>query len=492
MTSSKLTRRVGIVFLGEGIGVALTALLAIVIVRLASKGEYGTYQQTWLVHSMLSPILFFGIPASISFFIPQFTPEEEKGFVAQTALYLLLGGILLGIGIYLGAEPLARSFENPELTRLLRIFSLYPVLAMPTAILNGLFIARGEARKAAIYRVISKLVTPLTAVMAFIAGVSLDSLFRAVLITQALFLVGAYAYLLRMYRPVGLRWKREWVRQQFDYSMPIGLSTIIGTLSRGMDSMLISLVYSVEQFATYAVGAFEIPVFRMLSSALNDVLTPHFVSLLREQRLDDLLRIWHKSVIKLSLLIFPSFIFLLAIAEPFVILLYTDEYAASTTLFRIFLFLFPLRVVQYTMPLRVTGRTRQIFWGNLFFISVNLVLMLVLVGLIGFLGPALATVIASFLVSYFYLWHSSQALQVPMGRILPWKDLAALLLIAALPGLPVVLILGLPLPDLPRMFLAGIVYLALFTPLVIRTGYLGRSDWELVRDWIGRMPGWRK
>lgn len=484
MATKRLSDRIGIIFLGNVGTLAISLLFRVLLVRLTTRPELGSYNQVWLVYGMISPILLYGVAFSVAYFIPQLSDEERKGFVAQTFLYLLVGSLVFAAGIYLSAPILSNCFHNAELLPLLGIFMWYPILALPISFLSGLFIVLDMSKRAALANILYYVSTPVAVLFPLFLGEDLTKAFVANNLTQFLVLCGGTAYLWWMYRRTKLVWRKDLVRAQFTYAAPIGLSNILSTISRQLGGTVVSLFYPVSQFAVYSVGAFEIPLVRVLSSSMNSVLLPRFVGLYKEARVEEMVRIWHKSIVKLAVLIMPIFVYLFLIAPQFVVLLYTEKYVGSVTLFRIYLCLYPVRVAQYSMLLYVTGDTKTILRGSGLYLILNLVLTLVLVQVFGLAGPALADVLATMAMAVFFLRRVGVLLDLGWRALFPWGTLSRVLGVSMAVGAltyPLVLI---PLPNLLTMIVLGIVYLPGYLLIAFKLGVLERSDIELARDWV--------
>ena len=90
-------------------------------------------------------------------------------------------------------------------------------------------------------------------------------------------------------------------------------------------------------------------------------------------------------------------------ASAAVHLLYGASYAESAVMFRIYLFLVPLRVATYGLITQAIGRTRINLTASFVFLGSNAILVLALVGPLGLPGPAVATVAATTGVACYYL-----------------------------------------------------------------------------------------
>ncbi|HUW09703.1 MAG TPA: oligosaccharide flippase family protein [Anaerolineae bacterium] len=482
---TRLSDRIGVVFLGRVTVLGSTLLFRMLLARMTTQEELGTYNQVWLLYVMISPILLYGVATSVAYFIPQLPEEERKGFVGQTFVYLLVASLVFSAGIYLSASALTTYFHNPKLLPLLEIFAWYPVLALPISFLSNLFIALDRAKEAALSDVLYRVSTPVAVLIPLFLGRDLISALVSNNIVQAAVFCGGTAYLWWRYRGVKLTWRKGLARAQFVYSTPIGLSYVLSSISRQLGGAIVSMFYPVGQFAVYSVGAFEIPLVKTFSSAMNSVLLPRFVRLHKEGRIEEMLGIWHKSILKLALLIMPVFTCLFLVAPQLVVLLYTERYLESAILVRIYLCLYPIRVAQYSMLLNVTGDTRAIFWGNALYLGLNLLLTFTLLPAFGLAGPALADVLATVAMALFLLGRVRQFLRITWRSLFPWGALTRVMAIAIAVGVLVYPILLLPLPNVFTLLLFGVVYVPVYAGAAYKLGALETSDLALARDWVG-------
>src|SRR2546423_5679659 len=56
---------------------------AMALARLLSHEQYGTYQQVWLVFNTVLPFVLFGLPSSVTYFVPQVDERDRKMIVVQ-------------------------------------------------------------------------------------------------------------------------------------------------------------------------------------------------------------------------------------------------------------------------------------------------------------------------------------------------------------------------------------------------------------------------
>lgn len=484
----RLSDKVGVVFVGTAAGFVVHLAWGMLLVRLLDKDGVGTYRQVWLVYGMAAVIFQLGIPASISYFVPQLPSRQGMGVVLQVFGTMLALGALMGVGLFFGAAPLANRLSNPALTPLFKIFAPYPLFFLPLAPMPSLLIVRNRHGSAALLQFLYAAQAPLVAGTLLVIGLPLTAVFAGITASVGVIFAGTVVWLLRLVRRAGIEWRRQLWARQVRYSLPIGLASAVDTVGRRLDQVVIGLFYPPARFAIYTVGAFEVPIFALLSSALGAVLTPEFVRWHKAGDIRRLLQVWHQATVKMGLLIFPTVAGLLVAAPDLITLLYTQEYQESTTLFRIYLMVLLVRVTQYSVILRATGRTGVIFWATVGFLASKLVLAIAFIKLMGFIGPAVASVLGYYIYVWLLLRQISRTLQVPMSAVMPWRQLARIAGVACLAVVPAITLLYLPLGGAARLAVFCLGYAVAYGGLALWLRVLSRDDLALFCRWATLRP----
>ena len=252
-----LSNKAGIISFGK-LAVSLSGLVAaMVLSRYLSETDYGTYRQIWLIFNTLVPLFILGLPISVNYFIPQKDSSEQKAFNTQTYLLLACSGIILSIIIWGGASFISGWFHNPNLLKLLRIFSFIPLLTLPALYYQNLLVCLdrpGSAAAISSVMAISQLAA--VAIPASLCA-SLEKVFICLTVFSVFqWLIVSY-HVFKPFTGIHLRWKRSFLTRQLKYSIPIGLSTIVGTLTLQIDKFFISSSFSASQYAIYTNGVME-------------------------------------------------------------------------------------------------------------------------------------------------------------------------------------------------------------------------------------------
>lgn len=433
--SISLSGKVGYIAFGRALASLSSLIAGAILSRYLTKDIYGTYRQLWLVYNTLCPLIILGIPTSVNYFIPQLQKEEQKTFNVQTFAVLTLGGATLSAVFFLGAPLVATIFHNPALVEVSRLFSLIPILTLPTLYYPGLFICLDRPT----------LVAGLSAGLAFgrlmavgvpaIMGYGLNGvLIGLIAFSFAQLLIVAYL----MFRPFNLPfkiWDVDLFVRQLRYSLPIGIAGIVGTLTLQLDKIFIASFFAASQYAVYVNGAIQIPLIGVITGSVTAVLMPEFVRLHTNGDPGKLVSLWHRAIRKVALIILPVMIFLLIYAPDFLTLLFSSKYAESATVFRIYLLALPNRVTTFGTILMSVGLSSLVMRYSLYALVLNVILNYILIKTAGFIGPAIGTVIAIYFAAYLLLRKISSIMNFSFRKIFPWRVLGKTFLVTLVAGL---------------------------------------------------------
>jgi O-antigen/teichoic acid export membrane protein len=183
------------------------------------------------------------------------------------------------------------------------------------------------------------------------------------------------------------------------YSVPLGLASMLGSITLQMHSIIVASMCTPEDFAVYINGAMEIPVIGIVTGSITTVVFAEMAELCSKGDKAAALELFQQASIKSACILFPTMCFLLAVADPFIVFLFSKQYHASVLPFMIYLFVLPVRIVVYGSALMALGMTRVILFRSIFDLTINGILCFILVKAVGYVGAAIAIVLT------LYLWH---------------------------------------------------------------------------------------
>jgi O-antigen/teichoic acid export membrane protein len=385
--------------------------------------------------------------------------------MTNAMLILVFSGMVMSVIVAAGSSLISGLLGNPELTLPLRAFSIYALFTISTLWAEPLYISTNRHVVVLMVSVGSTVGLFVSVIPLAVAGQSLTPIFTAIAGFSAVrFLI--LAGMLTKEKFSGSRSPSPALaRKQVGYSVPVSGSEMVASVSKSVDKVIVSRAFNPSVYAVYANGAMEVPVSSLIVGAISAVVWPELSRMHREEKSEEILSVWHNTTDKTAFFILPVFFFFLFFAPDVMVVLFSDTYIASASPFRVHLLVLPLRIAQYAVLLLSMGATRAVLYGSLGDLLVKLVLSLLLVRPLGYLGPAVAVVLSTWLEVAYYLVIGKRLLSVGVNRILPWGRLARTLVIAGAAcgcGYPVRLA---PLDPMVRILLGAAISLAVYLPL---------------------------
>ena len=386
--------------------------------------------------------------------------------------YLLLGSSGLAISVFFAVarQPLADALGNPALAGPLLVYAPLPFFAFVASVATTGLVAVRRAGVAAALSAFTGALTLVTVLVGVAIAPDTSHMAAGLVVAAACSaVVSTYA----VQRLVGVTFHRadavRGMRALLVYGVPLALTGLVGRLAWQFDRLVVSRDFSAAVFAVYAIGAVELPITSIIQQSVNAVLVPALSERYAAGDVQGMAALWRRAIRRSSLILLPTFVFFMLTAGEFIQLLFGSGFADSTSVFRIYLLLVPIRVATYGIITQAIGRTRINLAGSLLFLGVNAVLVLALVGPLGLKGPALGTVLASAALAVYYLVRLRAVLSLSIRALFPWSLLLANLAVSALAGVPVVL-LSVAGADGPLLLLAGgALYVVAYVGLMLAT-----------------------
>jgi O-antigen/teichoic acid export membrane protein len=288
-----------------------------------------------------------------------------------------------------------------------------------------------------------------------------------------------------LYRRVPAVPARITLREHASFALPLGLSGIMGQVTRQFDKYVVLYVIGVMSFADYSVGAWELPLVTVLPYSIGAAIVPVLVRMFEERRPQDALEAWKSTIPKTALLVLPIAAMFLICADDFIELVFGTQYLNAATPLRLYTIILFQRVVEYGAILRAAGDTKAVLYGTSILFVANAGLSVPLAYVIGFNGPALATLLANVPGLLFMLHRIARATKSSWRQVFPWKAYGRVLGIAAAAALPALLFRwAVPLSAAADLTVVAIGYLGLFALLATVAGVIRRDDWAFVARWL--------
>lgn len=438
----------------------LSLLLSMAAARVLSKTEIAVNSQTFLAYSTFSPFLTLGINSGIYYYLAQ-NERRKRAAVNECMTLVSASSLLFALFICFGGNNvLAAAFKNPGISQTLYYMIPYTLLITPASVLSYVFVYENRLRFNAVFSTIQTftiLVVVLLFMLWFRTGQSM--VVSRVLVSCAFALVTVYlAYSILPKGGERPDWKN--MRRLLALSLPLGISSVMGTLDRNLDQWIVSTILTPEIYAVYTQGARELPLIGTITGSINTVLVVDLTKAVQEKNYQEAARLFRRVAEKTSMLLMPIMVFCFAAAKPIISFLYTDAYLDAVPVFQIYLLYMPIRVVYYGPFLIALGKSRFVMWETAGALFVNAAFSVFFVYLFHAEGAALATVLSVYCFNVpLNLYIISKETGISWKLLLPFKQV--LLCIAySIPGVVLCTMAG----DLlmPRMSALGVLIAEFF------------------------------
>ncbi len=218
--------------------------------------------------------------------------------------------------------------------------------------------------------------------------------------------------------------KRIYIKEIFDFSIPMFFSIMVGTISINIDKLLIGKLMSIEEFALYTNMSRELP-FAFIISSFTSIIMPKIVRMLQEKDLNNF-QVLYSSYIELGYIVTWTLAFGLFCIAPITIeFLYSSQYLDHTgiNVFRIYLLVATFRFTYFGMIPAALGKTKIIFWYTFIAISVNIILNYPFFYFWGMVGPSFATLVSMLISAILYFRTNLRLVGLKLNSVLHYKNL---------------------------------------------------------------------
>ncbi len=412
----------------------ITLASSMMMSRYLSVKEYGTYSQLTIIITLLSSLIMLGLPNSINYFLSKMdSKEERRHFLSAYYTFSTILAFLVGIVCVLCVPLFILYFKNEMLSNYLYYLGLYPWASITIASISNVLVVYGKTKKL-------MLINILNATSALVAiGVTflLTLKFNIYLIIFLLLhiLISLYIYYVVNSLEPGIRpiYDAGNIKKILVYSIPIGLASLVGTITVETDKLMIGGFLDTEALAIYTNSAKELPL-TMVATSLTAVLLPKMARKLTKGEYKEGVDLWKITILVSYILMCFFSVACMVFAPQIMTVLYSSKYIDGVNVFRIYSCILILRTTYFGTILSCTGNTKYILYSSFLSLSLNVILNYILYHIFGFVGPAIGSVVSILLVGLFQLLHSCRILHIKLIEIFPWMGMLKISLINALWG----------------------------------------------------------
>jgi O-antigen/teichoic acid export membrane protein len=402
------------------------------------------YQNLWLVFNSTYMLFIFSLPSVLFYFHPRLDAPGRRYLMSLVHQILLVLGAGYGAMMWLGAPWLADFYHmSPAAVGHLRVFAVYSFAMVGSAAMESTFNLLGRFKLLAVWMSVESLLFLALALGPLVAGAHpqlaqtpaawLGALWPALsteaasiravcwlLSGMALLKWAVFQGVLARYPDMAwhpVRFDSTRVKPLMSYALPITATTLVAYLAMYMDKNIVAAWFTDKSiYAKFQAGALEVPFVSVLVGSVSVVMLPHLSRLQHEGKLAEMADLLAEGVEKVAWLVFPIFTLLMVLADPLYVTFWGPAYAEAALPFRLYLLLFPMRLMFYGQVLNNLGMQRWVLGTAAGDLLLNFVLAITLVRF-HWAGPAVATVFATLAEVGVFWWLLKRGLGQPLSRV---------------------------------------------------------------------------
>lgn len=489
----KLSHQATILFWGRLSSHLGQVVRAMIFSRMMDKETYGTYGQAMMIGMLITPYLALGLDRAVPYFFTKLSEEKQKGLVSMLCIYLSLAGALTGLVLFFAGDLVARQFDNPALVPVLKFYAFVVAFSQLPVIVPPALLTKKFPLLSGVYHPAMELPGVAAALVTYHLTEKLEIMFLVIAGMRALHcLAGALLTIRLPFKEVAASFDRHLPWEVLQYALPLGAAIVVSMTSRSFDRLLISSYYTPADFAVYRNGAFELPLFMLLTASVFTVLLPEMSRLAHAGQNQAVIRLWSEGVRRCAIFLTPLAVFTFIFAEDLIIFLFSEKYRLSVPIFRIYTAGLLIRVTMYDNVFVAFGRPKYILFMSIISLCMTVVGCFALIPMFGFYGPAVACLITRYARMALSLILVSRVSGVPFKQAAPWGALGRLLTCSIVACAAAYPLMWFEMWPLVRLIVAFAFTAMAFAAVAFASRTVTRRDADFViQPVINRWRAWR-
>ena len=247
--------RAAILTLSRLANYGLLLISPIILVRLLTVEQFGSYREFLLYASVLQTIAVFSINDSILYCVPA-QPACRWRTVRQTAVLIACSSLITVLGLAI----LDRATGGRIVGSLLLPICLYTLFCSNLDFWDWFWVATDRPGLIFVYTSVRLAARVAVAIVTAALTHNVQMIIWALIAVEALRVLGALVLMRAADRsatepPLPDPW-----REQLRYCVPSGTASVLATLNRNLSSLVVTKALGVVAFAQYTIGKFGEPV----------------------------------------------------------------------------------------------------------------------------------------------------------------------------------------------------------------------------------------
>lgn len=447
-------------FLAKIITFAFQFLTPVILTRLFTVKDYGIYRQILVFTALFPQILNLGLPNSLFYYYPIIKDEQKRRQLLSQTFYLV---VFIGIIFLLAFFPFQEYFFHLfdldfDMSKYVIPAGLLILFTLAALTLENLFIVEQRSDKMMIYTIVNGVARFGMVVLAVMVFRDVSYQVWVLVLVEFLRTVFLFLYLKIKYRINIAGIDRSFTKEQIKYSAPMGIGTAISGFANKMETYMMLLFLNPIQFAIYSIANFRLPHVNLLAGSVANVAMLRISEFAEQNRNDESKTLWHKAIIQQACITIPSVILFIIIAQPFIILLFTEKYIESILIFRIVLLAPLAQMLSSMIIIRCYNDTRYGLKINIATFIFSILVSYPLIKYFGLIGAAFSGVATFYFTVFLETQRAIKILRLSLRDALPYRQLITIFLVSLLFAVPIYFINFLSLHNLFKISLSALFY----------------------------------
>ena len=415
--------------ISKTIALVISMVTAMLLSRLRTVEEYGTYSQLIMAVNLATTIIMMGLPNSLNYFLAGAETKEERSdflnvyYSLSTILSVIVGVVLVSI-----TPLLIKYFTNAALKNFLYFLAVFPWTKIIMSSVENVLVVYNRTNTITAFRLLNSALLLGIVFLVQLMNWTFSTYMILYLAVEILFTMVVYMIVKGCSGSLRFRFDLELTKKIFKFSIPLGIASMIGTLNIELDKLVIGGLMDTEHLAIFTNASKEMPV-TIVTTSITAVLMPQMVRFLKRGENEKAVNLWSDATyISFAIIAFVAFA-LFVFAPQVITVLYSEKYLAGVSVFRIYSLILLLRCTYFGMAINASGHSKFIFYSSVASLLLNLMLNYLFFYSFGFVGPALASLLAQLIINLVQLVWTTKVVKIRFARLFDWAKLGISLLV---------------------------------------------------------------
>jgi O-antigen/teichoic acid export membrane protein len=385
--------------------------------------DYGTYSTGNLIINTATSLSALGLLDAINYYYNGMK-SNRMNYINTVFCLVCSLGLIAAVIILLFQNSFTAYFHNPKLAAIYCYIAFRPLLSNLTLGCNNLQISIGKARFVTLRNFLISLGKLLIVLLVSLTTRNVDTIFLCLVALEAATVLLNCTLLEK--NGVHIRIHKSdfsLLPEIIKFCLPMGIYIQASSLAQSLDIFVIGRFEATAQLAIYSNCAARLPI-DFIPVAFLTVLMPTITSYIHTQNLTGGTRLI-RNYVKLAYITTWAFgTACIALAPQAIDFLYGSKYLDGIWVFILYVIADMLRFANISIFLSAKGDTKTLMWLSLGMLVANLLLNYLFYLILGFIGPAIATVMVMSISTLFLLKKSAAVFHCSFFALFDWTHLA--------------------------------------------------------------------